>query len=91
MADGVTVYMIEAPPDSTLQDVARITVEAYLNEEHPPENIVVEAVGVSPNGQGVWSVTVPDPPESAQEARTGDPGGDEGDSPTHLPEYGVGP
>lgn len=67
-----TLYSIIAPPDATLADVKRMTVEIYLNEEHPPEHIVAEAVGVDPQGNSVWAVEVTDGPESPQEASGGD-------------------
>lgn len=67
-----TLYSIIAPPEATIQDVHRMTVEVYLNEENPPELVLAEPLGRDPTGNSVWSVTVREGPESAQEATGGD-------------------
>lgn len=74
------VYAILAPKDSTVADVSRMAIEIYLDEDHPPEHLKVESLGVDPSGMGVWSVEVVEPPEAAQEAHTGDDRGSPGDS-----------
>lgn len=73
MAQGdKTMYSIVAPPEATIADVHRMTVETYLNEENPPDSVVAEPLGVDPQGNGIWAIIVTEGPEKPQEASGGD-------------------
>lgn len=69
-----TLYSVIAPPEATIQDVHRMTVEIYLNEENPPDLVEAEPLGRDPSGNSVWAVTVREGPDKSTEGVLG--GGD---------------
>lgn len=81
-----TLYSIIAPPEASVADVQQLTVEVFLNEEHPPDHVVATPLGRDPKGNSVWAVTVTEGAEKPQEA----PGGDEGMHPGSDTLFGQG-
>lgn len=87
MAVGdTTLYSMLAPPEASIEDVKKMVVDVYLNEENPPQNVIAEHLGRDSYGNFVWGVTVTEGPEKPQEA----PGGDEGMHPGESDLFGQG-
>jgi hypothetical protein len=80
------LYSIIAPPEASVADVQKMTVEIYLNEENPPQNVLAEPLGRDPQGNSTWAVTVTEGAETPQEAS----GDDEGDKPGSDTLFGQG-
>lgn len=68
-----TMYSMIAPPEANADDLHKMVMEVYYDQDFVPQLVVAEPLGRDPDGNSVWAVTVTEGPEKAQEA----PGGDE--------------